>query len=429
MNASTLYPHLRIRLAVLCFLQFFSWGAWLITLGNYLMNTMGFSGTDVGLVFATAGIASIFMPPLLGYVADHWMRAEQVLGLSLILCGLSLGLLGIIPKGVSLAVIFAVVLLVNLFFMPTLSLCNTVAYSTLKHNGEDVVKVFPPIRIWGTIGFIIAMWTINLLEYMGSPKQFFVAGGVAIVGGIYSFTLPPCKSEGKGEKKKGFLSLLGLDSFTLFRDKKMATFFIFSMLLGCALQLTNAYGNTFLSSFSEISQYSDSFAVKYPNILLSISQISETLFILTIPFFLKRLGIKWVIFISLIAWTLRFGLFGVGNPGFPGVLALILSMVVYGMAFDFFNISGSMFVESEAHPSMRAGAQGLFVLMTNGIGTILGSIGGGFVVDLFDAQAKASQWPHVWFTFAGYTLIVAILFLFLFPSKTKEPKGAVSETK
>lgn len=427
MNTEKRYSLLRLRLAILCFLQFFSWGAWLITLGRYLMDGLHFSGTDVGFVFATAGIASIIMPPLLGYVADRWMRAEKVLGLSLIAYGIALGVFGLISPGASLTLIFISVLVINLFFMPTLSLCNTVAYSTLKHNGEDVVKVFPPIRIWGTIGFIIAMWVINLGTLMESPKQFYVAGAIAFIGGLYSFTLPPCYSGGKENRKKGILSLLGLDSFVLFRDRKMAIFFIFSMLLGCALQLTNAYGNSFLNSFKDVSEYTSSFAVKYPSILLSVSQISETLFILTIPFFLRRMGIKWVIFISLMAWTLRFGLFAVGNPGFPGVIALILSMIIYGMAFDFFNISGSMFVEHEAHPSMRAGAQGLFVFMTNGVGTILGSIGGGFVVDLFRAQEIPTQWPSVWYAFAGYALVVAILFLILFPNRKREKGSGVPQ--
>lgn len=420
MNAVKPYPHLRFRLAIICFLQFFSWGAWLITLGFYLAKVMNFSGEDIGFVFATAGIASIIMPPLLGFVADRWMRAERVLGLSFILYGLALFALGLIPQGTAFAPLFTIVLVANLFFMPTLSLCNAVAYSALKDNGEDVVKVFPPIRIWGTIGFIIAMWCVNLFRLMDSPIQFFLAGGVAILGGVYSFTLPPCRTEGKMEAKKGFLSLFGLDSFVLFRNRRMAVFFLFSMLLGCALQLTNAYGNMFLNSFKEIPAYEATFAVKYPNILLSISQISETLFILTIPFFLKRMGIKWVIFISLIAWTIRFGLFGIGTPVFPGILALVLSMVVYGMAFDFFNISGSMYVEKEAPAAMRAGAQGLFILMTNGLGTILGSLGGGYVVDFFKATQNASQWSSVWFTFSLYSLVVALLFLVFFRYKKED---------
>lgn len=422
------FRNLHLRLIILCFLQFFSWGSWLITLGTYLSETLNFSGEDIGFAFATAGIASLFMPALLGFVADRWINAERVLGGTFILCGLSLVLFGLLPSTSPVSLSLGIILACNLFFMPTLSLCNTVAYSALNKNNEDVVKVFPPIRVWGTIGFIMAMWINNLLGMNESPEQFFIAGGVAFLAGLYSFTLPSCNPEGKGKEKKGILSILGLDSFSLFKDAKMATFLIFSMLLGCALQLTNAYGNLYLDAFKNFPEYTDGiagFVVKNPNFLLSISQISETVFILTIPFFLKRLGIRWVIFMSLIAWTLRFGLLGIGNPGWPGITALLLSMIVYGMAFDFFNISGSIYVENRVEPSMRAGAQGLFVLMTNGVGTIVGSLCGGYIVKLMQAQEDPTRWPYVWFIFACYAFIVAILFLIFF----REDKGIHKDKK
>lgn len=414
--------HLHFRLTVMSFLQFFCWGAWLITLGSYLFEVMKFDGKEVGLIYATAGIASIVMPALLGYLADKWLNAERVLGICMLFTGMGLLALGLLPAGSSFLIIFVAVLFINSFYMPTLSITNTVAYSTLERNGDDVVKAFPPIRVWGTVGFIAAMWLVNLLGVMTSPIQFFIAGSAAIILAIYAITLPACCPEGKGKKtSKGLLAALGLDAFVLFKERKMALFFIFAMLLGAALQLTNAYGHPFLESFSKMALYEESFAVKYPSILLSLSQISETLFILAIPFFLKRFGIKRVILISLSAWVLRFALFGIGNPGFPGVIALILSMVVYGMAFDFFNISGSIFVESETLPSMRAGAQGLFILMTNGLGTIIGTIAGGWVVDLLGASVDASKWPQVWYIFAAYALIVTILFAISF--KHKEPVG------
>lgn len=414
------FQHLHIRLVIMCFLQFFSWGAWLITLGRYLLNTLNFSGSDVGSAFATAGIASIIMPPLLGFVVDRWVNAEHVLSGAMFLSGLGLIAIGLVPNGTPFWVFLLLILWVNLFYMPTLSLTNSIAYSTLKHNGEDVVKAFPPIRVWGTIGFIIAMWLINLLGFMDSPKQFFIAGGASIALALYALTLPASKPAGKNSSKRSVLSLLGLDAFVLFKQRKMALFFIFSMLLGCTLQLTNMFGSPFLDSFKHIPEYANSFAVKNSNILLSISQISETLFILLIPFFLHRFGIKWVIFASFMAWVLRFGLFAVGNPAFPGIIALILSMIVYGMAFDFFNISGSIFVENEAPTTMRAGAQGVFVFMTNGLGTIIGSRGGGYIVDFFNVESNASHWPYVWYTFAAYALVVGLLFVLLFNNK-KQP--------
>lgn len=299
--------------------------------------------------------------------------------------------------------------------MPTLALTNSIAYNALSKGGYDVVKDFPPIRVFGTIGFIAAMWLVNLLGLMDSSSQFLIPFIASAVLAGYSFTLPQTPPEGKGRKeKRSFLSIMGLDAFVLFKDRKMAVFFIFSMLLGAALQLTNAYGNPFISGFGMMPEFEQSFVVKYPNILLSLSQISETLFILAIPFFLKRFGIKRVMLMSMLAWFLRFGLFAIGDPGFPGVLALILSMVVYGMAFDFFNISGSIFVEKGTDPSMRSGAQGLFIFMTNGLGTIIGMIAGGRVVTLFDATNQVANWPKVWGVFALYALVIAILFFFLF---------------
>lgn len=421
----TKIPHLQLRLIILCFLQFASWGAWLITLGRYLGNTLHFDEEQIGLAFATAGLASLFMPALLGYLADRFFRAERVLAFALIACGAFLVAFGLLPSSSPAWLVLLLILGVNLFFMPTLSLYNSVAYSSLAQNGEDVVKVFPPIRVWGTIGFIAAMWLVNLLGLMESPKQFFLAGGLAIAGGLYSLSMPACPPQGKGQKSKGLLSILGLDALVIFKDRKMALFLLFAMLLGCALQLTNAYGNLYLSSFGDNPEFASSFAVKNSNILLSISQISETLFILTIPFFLKRWGIKWVIFASLMAWTLRFALLGLGDPGFPGIIALVLSMIVYGMAFDFFNISGSIYVEREVAPAMRAGAQGVFVLMTNGIGTIIGSIAGGRVVKALNVQQNPENWPTVWYIFALYALVVAVLFLLFFRDKETERSAMV----
>lgn len=406
----------KIRLTVMNFLQFFMWGAWLISMGRYFGNVMHFDGAQIGNLFATGGIASIIMPALVGIVADRWVNAERLLGLCHALSAGLLILLGLLPAGTPYGTVFLVVLLLNCFYMPTLSLSYTVSYSALNQVGEDVVKAFPPIRVWGTVGFILAMWLVNLLGFMDSPNQFFLGAGVALCLAFYSITLPKVPHGlGKGEKK-GLLSSFGLDALVLLKDTRMAIFFLFSILLGAALQITNAYGNLFLDSFGTQELFKESFAVRYPNILLSLSQISETLFILAIPFFLKRFGIKNVMLMSFFAWFLRFGLFSIGDPGFPGIIALLLSMVVYGMAFDFFNISGSMFVESETPASMRASVQGLFILATNGLGAVIGSSLSGQVVQAFTI-ANSVQWSTVWAIFAGYALITGILFLVLFRYK------------
>jgi MFS transporter, NHS family, xanthosine permease len=312
---------------------------------------------------------------------------------------------------------FWVMLLNMMFYMPTISLSIAVAYSALKRDGKDVVTDYPPIRVWGTIGFIVALWVVSLLHIETTAEQFYVASGASLVLGLYAFTLPKCPPLLQSVEKTSLIDALGLNSFRLLKNRKMAIFFLFAMLLGAALQLTNAYGDTFLHDFANVEKYKGLIAVKYPAIIMSISQISETLFILAIPFFLKRFGIKKVMLISMLAWFLRFGLFAYGNPG-DGLWMIILSCIVYGMAFDFFNISGSLFVESQSDPSIRASAQGLFMMMTNGVGAVLGSSISGIVIDQFFTYSdKSKDWPGIWISFSLYALVVAILFLILFKHK------------
>ena len=409
---------IKLKLIVMNFLQFFIWGAWLISMGRYMGNVMQYDGQEVGGLFATAGFAAIITPALTGIIADRWIGAERLLSICHLLTGACLIAVGCLPMGTSFATTWLVIFGVNLFFMPTLSLSNTVAYHALGTVQADIVKDFPPIRVWGTIGFIVAMWMVNLFKWMDSPMQFNLGAFAAIVLAIYAWTLPavPHGVKKSQEGRRSLLSILGLDALVLFKNRQMAVFFTFCILLGAALQVTTAYGNMYLDHFKGVTEYADSFAVKYPNILLSLSQISETLFILAIPFFLKRFGIKGVMTMSFAAWFLRFGLFGLGDPGMPGIIALVLSMVVYGMAFDFFNISGSMFVDQSVSPSMRASAQGLFLLMTNGLGVVIGSLGAGWVVEHF-TTAGVTAWTTVWYIFAGYALITGILFWLLFHPK------------
>jgi NHS family xanthosine MFS transporter len=401
----------KLRLILMNFLEFFVWGAWLTSLGGYLHDVLHFTGVQIGSIFGTMGIASIFTPALFGIVADRWINAERVLGICHILGAVFLLWASTLT---SFGMFYLAMLLNSLVFMPTLALNATVSYIVLEKKGFPIVKDFPPIRVWGTVGFIVAMWTVDLCGWNISHSQLYVSAGVAIFLGIYAFTMPACTPL-KAARRKGIVSALGLDAFILFRKRKMLIFFIFSMLLGAALQITNAFGSTFLRDFSNSPGYADAFGVRHSNILLSISQISETLFILTIPFFLRKFGIKQVILMSIFAWVFRFGLFGIGNPG-GGLVFLILSMIIYGMAFDFFNISGSLFVERESDIKIRASAQGLFMLMTNGIGAFLGTYISGRVVDHFTVD-KIQDWHSIWFSFAGYALVLGIIFPFVFTYK------------
>lgn len=450
--------NIRFRLTVMSFLQFFVWGAWLITIATYFFsNNMG-TGVQFGAIFSTLALSSLFMPALTGIIADKWIDAEKLYGILHILYGL---VLFYVPQVHDADKLYWVIFGAMICYMPTISLSNSIAYTILKREGFDVVKVFPPIRVWGTIGFIVAMWITNLSGSKANANQFIIGGIAAIALGIYSFTLPKCPPQKSIAKDAGIIEQFGLKAFTLFGKYKMALFFLFSMLLGGALQLTNMYGDTFLDDFKKVAAYGpDSFVVKYSTIIMSISQISETLFILTIPFFLKRFGIKKVMLFSMLAWILRFGLFGYGNPA-EGLWMIVLSCIVYGMAFDFFNISGSLFVEQTTDAKIRSSAQGLFMMMTNGVGAFLGSKISGYVIDRYytlkftdinslliyvkaDINNPAvkqllfknevlpdntlrdpvfiKEWHPIWLSFAIYAFVVAILFVILFKHK-HDPKA------
>ena len=415
--------NIKLRLTILNFLEFFVWGSYLTSLGGYMYGTLHFKGEQIGLVFMTQGLASLVMPTILGIIADRWMNAERGLGLAHIVGAAALYWSSTITDP---AKMFWVMLLVSMCYMPTIALNNAVSYDVLHKKGYDPQRSFPPIRVWGTIGFICAMWSVDLLHWTLSYRQLLFASVAGVVMGLYSFTVPPCPPTGAAAKKS-FASAMGLDAFVLFRKRKMLIFFLFAMFLGAALQITNQWGVPFLDHFKFTAEYKNTFGVKYPNILISISQISETLFIITIPFFLGRFGRKKVMMMSITAWVLRFGLFAIGDPG-SGLSLLILSMIVYGMAFDFFNISGSLFLEREAEKRITASAQGLFMLMTNGIGAIIGSFASGWVVQSYTI-GEVTDWKTVWTLFASYAFVLAIVFPLVFKYKHVADANEVKEAE
>ena len=405
--------NIKFKLTLMSFLQFFVWGAWLITVANYWFGTKNWSGAEFGAIFSTLGLSSIVMPALTGIIADKWINAEKLYGILHIMGGLALMYL---PQVEDPTTFYYVIFAAMLCYMPTISLSNSIAYNILKTNNFDVVKVFPPIRVWGTIGFIAAMWITNLTGNKASYNMFYLSALAAFVLGIYSFTLPKCPPQKLIASDATIGEKLGLNAFKLFGTYKMALFFIFSMFLGGALQLTNMYGDVYLSEFSKVPEYADSIVVKYSTIIMSISQISETLFILAIPFFLKRFGIKQVMLISMLAWVMRFGLFAYGNP-LDGLWMIVLSCIVYGMAFDFFNISGSLFVETTTDSKIRSSAQGLFMMMSNGFGAFFGGLISGIVIDKFFTHDGIRDWHNIWLAFSGYALLIAVLFAIFFKHK------------
>jgi NHS family xanthosine MFS transporter len=413
---------IKFRLIVMNFLQFAVWGAYLTCMGTYL-HYHGLA-SHIGIFYSIQGIVSIFMPALMGIIADRWIPAQKTLGLCHLISGaamISAAYYGLtMGDAVLFGPLFTLYSIGVAFYMPTLAISNSVAYNALDKAGLDTVKAFPPIRVFGTIGFICTMWIVDLLGFQATAAQFAVSGGIGIVLGLYSFTLPACPIN-KADNTS-FVDKLGLRAFALFKDKRMAYFFIFSMLLGVSLQITNGFANPYITSFGHIEKYAGTFGVQHANILISLSQISETLCILLIPFFLRRYGIKKVMLIAMFAWVLRFAFFGLGNPG-GGVWLFILSCIVYGVAFDFFNISGSLFVDKETDQGIRSSAQGLFFLMTNGIGATIGTLGAQAIVNYFvnkphaagaTPEMVAAGWQNAWFVFAAYALVVAVVFAIVF---------------
>ena len=433
--------NIKIRLIILSFLQFAVWGAYLTSMGNYL-GSIGL-GQQIGLFYAMQGFVSILMPAIMGIIADRWIPAQKLLGISHLIAAIFLGAAGYYgmqhSDSTDFTTLFTLYSLSVMFYMPTIALSNSVAYSALINNNFDTIKTFPPIRTFGTIGFIVAMLFVNFagfengnftlnfsnsqgfVSFQNTYAQFFVSAFLGVVLSAYSFTLPHCPTN-KSDEKQTLSDALGLKAFALFKDKKMAIFFVFSMLLGISLQITNGYANPFITSFKDIPQYADSWGANNANALISLSQVSETLCILLIPFCLKRFGIKKVMLMAMFSWFLRFGLFAVGDPG-SGVWMFILSMIVYGVAFDFFNVSGSLFVDQETDPNIRSSAQGVFMMMTNGFGSTIGMLVAGEIVNHYqifsdiDPVTKMNGWYSAWAIFAYYALAVAIMFMIVFKYK------------
>ena len=412
---------MKFRLIGMSFLQFAVWGAYLISMGTYLFNAG--MGDKIGYFYAMQGVVSLFMPALMGIVADRWIPAQNLLAGCHVLSALCMSVVGYIglnsgasPSFLSLIVPYT---LAVAFYMPTLALSNSVSYTAMEKVGLEPIKNFPPIRVFGTIGFICSMLLTDVLGFQSTPKQFFLSAGMGLLASLYSLTLPACPTANKSAGKT-WKDVLGVNAFALFKQRKMSVFFIFSILLGVALQITNGFANPFLQSFEKIPEYADTFGVRHANALISLSQLSETFCLLLIPFALKRFGIKYVMLIAMCCWVLRFALFGLGNPG-EGVWMFVLSMLVYGIAFDFFNISGSLFVNNETDISIRSSAQGLFMMMTSGFGATLGTVMAQQVVNHYvDFTSNAPQvegWSQAWLVFAGYMLMVALLFTVFFKYK------------
>lgn len=419
--------NIKFRLTLLNFLEFAVWGAYLTSMGTYLAG-VGL-GSYIGWFYSVQGVVSIFMPALMGILADRWMEGQRVLSLCHTLAGIFMIAASFYGyqagPNPDFGTLFSLYTLSVAFFMPTIALSYSVAYSALEKAGLDTVKSFPPIRVWGTVGFIVTMWVVDLCGLQSTPGQWMVSGCLSLVMAAYSQTMPRMPINKDESKQKTLFEALGLNAFRLFLNPRIAVFLLFAMLLGFCLQISNGYANPFITSFGGITEYQSTFGVQHANILISLSQVSETLCILLIPFFLSKFGIKKVVLIALLGWVLRFAFFGMGNPG-SGVWLFLLSMLVYGVAFDFFNISGSLFINQETDESIRSSAQGLFMMMTNGLGAFIGTLVAQAVINNYvftpqEAGASGAEviagWQTCWYIFAIYALVVAVLFAILFRYK------------
>ena len=429
--------NLKVRLSLMNFLEFAVWGAYLTCMGNYLGKAG--MGAEIAWFYALQGIVSIFMPTIMGIIADKYVQPQRLLGFCHLLAGLgmvALFIVGISDEQPDKALFMSLYAFSVAFYMPTLALSNTTAFTILKKYGLDTVKDFPPIRVFGTIGVIVVMWFVNCAvisddgfyftfgenanKFQYTYMQFLVSGLLSFILFAYCFTLPHCELTKK--PTRSLYETLGLDAFKLFRERRMALFFIFSMLLGMLLQITNGYATPFITSFKGVPEMADTFGANNATMLVSLSQVAEALGILLIPFFMKRYGIKYVMLIAMFAWVLRFFFFGVGSPSFPGVLLLVLSCLVYGVAFDFFNVSGGLYVDSECPSNVRASAQGLFMLMTNGLGATIGTLSAGAVINHYcywENGFLLGDWQTCWFIFAGYALLIGIAFAIVFKPSPK----------
>ncbi|WP_272682827.1 MFS transporter [Providencia sp. PROV119] len=394
------------RLKIVSFLQFFIWGSWLVTFASYMLNTLHFKGGDVGLIFSTLGIASLCSPILIGLIADKINNRKLVYVTTHLISAFFLILMA---HSSSFSLLFLMTLFHLLFYMPTMSICNSIIFETIGKEKLNSEEYFPKIRVYGTVGFISAMWIISLLELETSYYQLYIAAIASVILSIYSIVFISINNHSKSVIDAPHAFEFS-DLKILFGKPQVVVFLFFSMLLGSVLQITNTLGVPFLQDLSELPEAKNSIFSAHPTIFLSISQFSEVFFILLLPLLLRHIKIEKILLLSMIAWILRFGLFAYGDFTYIGTMVLFLSMIIYGCAFDFFNISSSLFLEKEITPQFRSTAQGVFTTLVNGFGTFLGAILSGWVLDLNTTNGVV-DWKMFWIIFTSYTLVFTLAYV------------------
>ncbi len=414
----------RLQLSTMMFLEFFIWGAWFVTLGTFLINNLHASGAETGAVFSTQSWGAIIAPFIIGLIADRYFNAEKILGV-LHLIGAFL-LYEVYTAGAVTSVyppsVFYYLLFYMILYMPTLALVNSISFNQMK----DTEKEFPPIRVWGTIGWIVAGLAISFVFLWDSAESvsaglmkntFLLASIASLILGIFSFTLPKTPPKiTKGSQVK-VSEILGLDALKLLKDKNFLIFFIASILICIPLAFYYQYANPFLQDIGMTN----------PTAKMSLGQFFEIFFLLMLPFFFKKFGFKITILAGMMAWALRYALFAYGNAG-SLTFMLIIGIILHGICYDFFFVSGQIYTNAKAGPKFKSAAQGLITLATYGIGMLIGFEVAGLIKDAYTTTSivngvstVVSDWKMIWIIPSGIALIVFLLFAFAFHDKNEKP--------
>jgi nucleoside transporter len=402
----------RLQLSTMMFLEFFIWGAWFVTLGTFLINNLHATGAETGAVFSTQSWGAIIAPFIIGLIADRYFNAEKILG---ILHLIGAALMYQMYTATDVSVFYPYVLVYMILFMPTLALVNSISFNQM----EDTGKEFPKVRVWGTIGWIVAGLAISFVFLWDAPESvkgglmkntFLLASVASLILGVFSFTLPKTPpTVPKGTKVK-VSEILGLDALKLLKDKNFLIFFIASILICIPLAFYYQYANPFLQDIG----------VTNPTAKMSLGQFFEVFFLLMLPFIFKKFGFKITILAGMLAWAVRYALFAYGNAG-DLYFMLIIGIILHGICYDFFFVSGQIYTDAKAGPKFKSAAQGLITLATYGVGMLIGYEIAGLIADAYKTGENAFDWKMIWIIPSIIALAVFILFALFFHDKNEKP--------
>ncbi len=400
-------PALQVRLSVMMFFNYFIWGSWYVTLGTYLGTTLKFSGPEIGTAFSMVSVAAMISPFFVGMIADRFFATEKVLGTLHIIGALLLLALTQFDNPASFT---PVLLLYTLCYMPSIALCNSICFHQMQNPG----KQFPPIRVLGTVGWIAVGLMIGFLRFEASPDQFVLGAVVSLVTGVYCFFLPHTPPKLKGNAAS-IRDILGLDALKLMRNVSFAVLVVSSVLVCIPLSFYYVFTNPFLNELGM-----ENAAGK-----MTIGQMSELFFMLVMPFFFVRLGVKKMIALGMAAWVLRYILFAFGDTG-PLIWMLYGGIVLHGICYDFFFVTGQIFVDRRAPEHLRSSAQGMITFATYGLGMFIGSMVSGQVVGAYTINENTHQWQSIWLVPAVASAVVFVFFMVLFREKKAEKEMAAT---